>query len=55
MARRRIIEPNKKCNSCRTVETRIWHKDQWGRIGWMCHCCHNCISQKEERGIVCKL
>lgn len=52
MARRRIIEPNKICNSCRSKHSIVWHKDRkWGdrMIGWLCHNCYNAIVYREMR------
>jgi hypothetical protein len=41
----------RKCKWCNRTDTKLpWHMDQWGRIGWYCQTCYNCISSREERG-----
>ena len=49
MARRRILNIHKTCNICSTEQTLLWHKDKWGKIGWVCHNCYNSIVYREER------
>ncbi len=42
----------RNCKYCGVDDTMTWHRDKWGRIGYYCHLCYNCISSKERRGIV---
>lgn len=62
MARRRILEIEKKCNICKNNDTydsnsitnpdKLWHRDRkWGKgiMGWICRKCYNSIYNRETR------
>ena len=47
-----VLKYDRRCKHCNANETRIWHRDRWGRIGWYCHLCYTCIDYIEKK-IVC--
>ena len=44
------LEGIRNCKLCHSFKSayNIWHRDQWGRLGWYCHHCYNAIKYGER-------
>lgn len=43
----------KSCKACGTRTPKVgFRRDKWGKDGWYCENCFNCIMYKEQRGFV---